>query len=127
MADQLPPLPRRLIGLGMVALAVGFLGLCVAYNKVFTPTVPVTMQIDAVDSTLLPAAEIRLRGVTVGEVRTITTNGDLATLELALQPEQTVFIPKNVTAWLVPQDAVRREHRRTPGTPGRDRRTDQRR
>ena len=104
MADHLPALPRRLIGLGMVALAVGFLGLCVAaYNKVFSPTVPVTMRIDAVDNTLLPAAEIRLRGVTVGEVRTITTDGDQATVELALQPEHTAFIPKNVTAWLVPR------------------------
>ncbi|MDT7566707.1 MAG: hypothetical protein QOG76_5331, partial [Pseudonocardiales bacterium] len=69
MADNLSAGPRRLLGLAMVGLVVALLALCVAvYAKVFTSTVPVTMQIDQVDNSFAPQAEVRLRGVTVGEV-----------------------------------------------------------
>jgi virulence factor Mce-like protein len=103
-ADNLAPLPKRLLGLLMIGLVVALLALCVAvYAKVFTPTVPVTMQIDQVDNSFTPQAEVRLRGVTVGEVTDVSTDGKLATVSLALQPDEVSHIPSNVTARLLPK------------------------
>ena len=77
--DRLPPVPRRLLGVGVVALVVALLALCVAfYNKAFTPSVPVTMRIDQVDNSFLPQSEVRMHGVTVGEVTSVTTDGSQA-------------------------------------------------
>ncbi len=102
--DRLASGPRRILGLGMVAIVVAVLVLCGAvYNKVFTDSVPVTVQIDQVDNSFLPHAEVRMRGVTVGEVNSISTNGRFATLSLALQPSQVTHIPSNVTARLLPK------------------------
>jgi virulence factor Mce-like protein len=103
-ADNLAPLPKRLLGLAMIGLVVALLGLCVAaYAKVFTSTVPVTMQIDQVDNSFAPQAEVRLRGVTVGEVTEVSTDGKLATVSLSLQPDEVSHIPSNVTARLLPK------------------------
>jgi phospholipid/cholesterol/gamma-HCH transport system substrate-binding protein len=104
MADQLSAGPRRLLGVAMLGLVVALLALCVAtYAKVFTSTVPVTMQIDQVDNSFTPQAEVRLRGVTVGEVTSVSTDGKLATIDLALQPDQVSHIPSNVSARLLPK------------------------
>jgi phospholipid/cholesterol/gamma-HCH transport system substrate-binding protein len=104
MADQLSSAPRRLLGLSMIAIVVALLGLCVAvYNKTFTPVVPVTMRIAQSDNSLLPNAEVRVRGVTVGEVTSISTDGKDATINLALQPDQAAHIPSNVTGRLLPK------------------------
>jgi phospholipid/cholesterol/gamma-HCH transport system substrate-binding protein len=102
--DRLPPVPRRLLGLGMIGLVVALLALCVAfYNKVFTPSVPVTMHIDQVDNSFLPQAEVRLRGVTVGTVTSVVTEGREAVVSMALEPAQVRYIPRNVTAQLLPK------------------------
>ncbi|MDT7623178.1 MAG: phospholipid/cholesterol/gamma-HCH transport system substrate-binding protein [Pseudonocardiales bacterium] len=104
MADNLSAGPRRLLGLAMVGLVVALLALCVAvYAKVFTSTVPVTMQIDQVDNSFAPQAEVRLRGVTVGEVKSVSTDGKVATVSLALQPDLVPHIPSNVSAQLLPK------------------------
>ena len=102
--DHLPPLPRRLLGLGMIALAVLLLLACVAaYNKIFTSTVPVSVQIDQVDNSFEPQSDVRFHGVTVGQVTKVTTNGRFATLDLELDPAQAARIPGNVTASLRPE------------------------
>ncbi len=104
MADRLAPLPRRLLGLGMIALVVAILGTCVAvYNKVFTDTVAVGLQVDQVDNSFLEKAEVRLRGVAVGEVSEVSADGTSANLTLALNPDQVANVPRNVTARLVPK------------------------
>jgi virulence factor Mce-like protein len=88
----------------MLGVVVLLLGLCVAvYNKAFTDQVPVTVQIDQVDNAFQPKADVRFRGVVVGEVDTISTNGQFATLKLALNPEQATSIPENATVALLPQ------------------------
>ena len=102
-ADNLSAGPRRLLGLGMLGLVVALLALCVLiYNKTFTSTVPVTMQIDQVDNSMAPQADVRMRGITVGEVTSITTDGRQATVSLDLNPDQVSHIPSNVTARLLP-------------------------
>jgi virulence factor Mce-like protein len=103
-ADNLSPVPRRLLGLAMIGLIVALLALCIAaYNKVFTSSVQVTMEIDQVDNSFLPQADVRMRGVTVGTVSKVSTNGSMATLTLELAPNQIAHIPRNVTAALLPK------------------------
>jgi phospholipid/cholesterol/gamma-HCH transport system substrate-binding protein len=103
-ADRLATLPRRLLGLAMVVVMLALLVLCWAfYNKVFTRVVPVTMVIDQVDNSFLPQAEVRLRGVDVGTVTKVATDGQEATVSMALDPDKVSHIPSNVTAMLVPK------------------------
>jgi phospholipid/cholesterol/gamma-HCH transport system substrate-binding protein len=104
MADRLATGPRRLLGLGMVLLVVAILGTCVAaYNKTFTSKVPVTVHIAQLDNSFLPQAEVRMRGVAVGEVSDIESVGDQAVLHLDLQPAEAARIPADVRAMILPK------------------------
>ena len=49
------------------------------------------------------SSDVKLRGLIVGEVRTIEATPDGARLELALQPDEVAQIPANVTARLLPK------------------------
>ena len=52
----------------------------------------------------LPAfADVKLRGIIVGEVREITTEGDGAVMTLAIKPEMTELIPANTSARILPK------------------------
>jgi len=93
-----------LLGLMVIGVIAAILATCVAlYAKAFTRSVPVTLQIDQVDNAFQPQAEVRLRGVTVGEVTAIHTDGHLATVSLSLQSDMVRHIPSNVTARLLPR------------------------
>jgi virulence factor Mce-like protein len=104
MADRLKTTPRRLLGLGMILIVVAILGTCIAsYNKAFTTRIPVTVRIDQVDNSFLPNAEVRMRGVNVGEVASTNVDGNTAVLNLELSPEQARRIPRNVHAMILPK------------------------
>jgi phospholipid/cholesterol/gamma-HCH transport system substrate-binding protein len=93
---------RRLLGLAFVALLLAAMGLSVlAYQKAFTPVTWVTLRADHTGLQLNPGADVKLRGVPVGEVRTVTADGQQATLRLALNPS--LDIPSTVTARLLPK------------------------
>jgi phospholipid/cholesterol/gamma-HCH transport system substrate-binding protein len=95
---------RRLLGLGFVALLGAALTLSVlTYRKAFTPVVWVTLRADHTGMQLNNGAEVKMRGVVVGEVRSIAADGRDATLRLALQPDAVPQIPRNVTARLLPK------------------------
>jgi phospholipid/cholesterol/gamma-HCH transport system substrate-binding protein len=97
-------LRQRLLGLAFVALLVGLLTLSVlAYRKAFTPVDWVTLRADHTGLQLSDGAEVKLRGVIVGEVREITADGAGATLRLALDPALTPHIPADVSARLLPK------------------------
>jgi phospholipid/cholesterol/gamma-HCH transport system substrate-binding protein len=74
-----------------------------AYRKAFTPATWVTLRADRTGMQLNQGAEVKLRGVVVGEVREITADGTGARLRLALDPESTGQIPANVSARLLPK------------------------
>jgi virulence factor Mce-like protein len=83
---------------------VAFLSFTVAvYEKVFTPAVHVTLKTDSVGNQLTPGADVKVRGVVVGEVRSVSTDGGVASLDLALQPDLVDQVPENVTARLLPK------------------------
>lgn len=94
----------QLYGLIFLVIAAMFVVLSVAfYRKAFTPVVPVTLETDHVGSQLRVGADVKVRGLLVGEVRDIRPNGDHATLDLAMDPDQMNKIPGNVTARLLPK------------------------
>jgi phospholipid/cholesterol/gamma-HCH transport system substrate-binding protein len=81
----------------LVALSVAF------YNKSFTRTVDVSLQTDRVGNQLTVHADVKVRGVIVGEVRSISSGDGFATLKLALKPDRAAAIPANVQARLLPK------------------------
>jgi len=102
--SELPPIRYQLYGLAflvivglLVALAVGF------YRKSFTPIVPVRLEAGHVGNQLRVHADVKLRGLIVGEVRAIRAKGDHAELDLALDPSIVSKIPSNVSARLLPK------------------------
>jgi phospholipid/cholesterol/gamma-HCH transport system substrate-binding protein len=72
------------------------------YNKQFTSVDMVTLHTGSAGNEMHPDAQVLVRGVQVGEVRSITANGSGATLTLAIQPGMVSKLPANVTAQMVP-------------------------
>ena len=94
----------QLYGLVFLVIAAMFVVLSVAfYRKTFVSVVPVTLETDHVGNQLRSGADVKLRGLIVGEVRAIRPNGDHAILDLALDPDHIGQIPGNVTARLLPK------------------------
>src|SRR3954471_15054706 len=93
---------RRLQGVLLLALVAGLVALSIAiYNKVFTDTVEVTLKADHTGNELLIDSDVKERGVIVGSVKSVTSNGDVAIVRLALFPERVKDIPKNVKAQIL--------------------------
>jgi virulence factor Mce-like protein len=91
-------------GVGFIAVVALLVGLSIAsFQKRFTDTVGVSLLTDRIGSQLQEASDVKIRGLIVGEVRSIETTGEGARLELALQPEMVPQIPANVRARLLPK------------------------
>ncbi|HEX6682955.1 MAG TPA: MCE family protein [Candidatus Limnocylindrales bacterium] len=102
----MPDLQRRhrILGAGFVVLLTALLTLSVlVYRKAFTDVDMVTLHADHTGMQLSRGAEVKLRGVIVGEVRSIRADGQKAILELALDPVQRKLIPADVSARLLPK------------------------
>lgn len=87
----------------LLVAAVFFAGTIGIYNKVFTPYVPVTLKADKAGNQMRVGADVKVRGVLVGEVRSIGQSTEQAVLRLALKPEMTGMIPAKVSARLLPK------------------------
>ncbi|SFQ32632.1 virulence factor Mce family protein [Amycolatopsis arida] len=95
---------HQVLGLVFLLVVALFLVTTVAiYNKAFTDSVPVRLETDRVGNQLRAGADVKLRGVRVGEVRGVASRGEVAVLDLALVPERVDDIPANVTARLLPK------------------------
>ncbi|MGI5193819.1 MCE family protein [Streptomyces sp. CA-288835] len=94
----------RLYGLVFIAVLALLLSLAVAvYQQAFTPVVRITLEADSLGNQLDPLADVKLRGLLVGEVRTVRADGKKATLDIALKPEHVAHIPADVHARLLPK------------------------
>ncbi|WP_406259406.1 MCE family protein [Streptomyces chartreusis] len=94
----------RLYGVVFIAVLALLLSLSVAvYRQAFTPVVRITLEADSLGNQLDPRADVKLRGVLVGEVREVRADGTKATLDIALQPEHVPGIPSDVHARLLPK------------------------
>ncbi|MFD6170530.1 MCE family protein [Streptomyces coeruleorubidus] len=94
----------RLYGVVFIAVLALLLSLSVAvYRQVFTPVVRITLEADSLGNQLDPRADVKLRGLLVGEVREVRADGTKATLDIALKPEHVAQIPSDVHARLLPK------------------------
>ncbi|MFI9510587.1 MCE family protein [Nocardia sp. NPDC052566] len=94
----------RLLGLAFFLIVALFVAGSIAiYNKEFTKTVDVDVVTDSVGNALTRNAEVKVRGVSVGEVRSSEANGSEVTLKLAIDPAKAQQIPANATARLLPK------------------------
>ncbi|MFJ8532797.1 MCE family protein [Streptomyces sp. NPDC093591] len=94
----------RLYGVVFLAVLALLLSLSVAvYRQVFTPVVRITLEADSLGNQLDPRADVKLRGLLVGEVREVHADGTKATLDIALKPEHVAHIPSDVHARLLPK------------------------
>ncbi|MEU5593244.1 MCE family protein [Streptomyces sp. NPDC020298] len=94
----------RVYGVLFVAVLALLLSLSVAvYRQVFTPAVRIELEADSLGDQLDPMADVKLRGLLVGEVREVHADGRKATLDIALKPEYVPDIPSDVHARLLPK------------------------
>lgn len=94
---------RRLVGVAFLLVPLLLVWLSVAvYDKRFTKVSWVTLKTASAGSEMHPHADVKLRGVVVGEVREISSDGGVATLKLAIQPDKVRLLPRNVSAQLLP-------------------------
>ena len=95
---------RRLQGLAFLVVLALLLGLAVAqYQKAFSGAVSVTLETDTIGNQLQEASDVKIRGVLVGEVRSVSADADGATIELAIDPDHLDEIPADVSARLLPK------------------------
>jgi phospholipid/cholesterol/gamma-HCH transport system substrate-binding protein len=95
---------RRLMGVAFIAVIALIVWFCVAsYAGTFTRSVTVLLKTDHIGNQLQAQSDVKVRGLIVGEVSKITSTGDGARLELALQPDKVNLIPANVSAQLLPK------------------------
>ncbi|MEU9191925.1 MCE family protein [Streptomyces hundungensis] len=98
-----PTVRRRTAGVVFLLVPALLIWLSIAvYDKDFTRADTVTVRASSVGNEMHPGAEVKLRGVVVGEVRTISADGEGARLTLALQPDKRRHIPSDVRAQMLP-------------------------
>ncbi len=94
----------RLYGVVFLAVLALLLSLSVAvYRQAFTPVVRIKLEADGLGNQLDPGADVKLRGLLVGEVRSVGADGTKATLDIALKPQYVAEIPSDVRARLLPK------------------------
>jgi ABC-type transporter Mla subunit MlaD len=95
-------------GVAFLAVLALLVGLSVAkYAGAFRSGVPVTMEVDRVGNQLTSRADVKVRGMVVGQVDEVATNGAHAVVSMTIDPDKVATIPANVSARLLPQDPVR--------------------
>jgi virulence factor Mce-like protein len=73
------------------------------YNKTFITVTPVTLETSHIGTQLGLGADVKMRGVIVGEVRGVSTTGNGAIIRLALQPAKAKVIPQGIVARILPK------------------------
>jgi len=95
---------RRTMGVALICVVAGLISLSIAiYNKAFTSTVDVKLRTDYTGNQLQPESDVKVRGLIVGSVESVHSNGSYATVNLHLDPSKVDLIPSNVTAQILPK------------------------
>jgi phospholipid/cholesterol/gamma-HCH transport system substrate-binding protein len=96
--------PYKLYGAGLLAVVCGLVTLSVLFfNQAFTSFDHVTVHVQRAGLQLLPGSDVKVRGIIVGDVQRITSNGNGADLELRLDPGKASQLPRNVTVRMLPK------------------------
>ncbi|WP_101392700.1 MCE family protein [Streptomyces sp. TLI_146] len=102
-ADTVLARRRRLAGLVYLLLPVPLIWLSLAfYHHDFESTARVVVEAGTVGNEMRPQADVKLRGVVIGRVAKVDTDGRTARLTLAMKPGQLRRVPSDVTAQLLP-------------------------
>ena len=97
-------LSLKVLGAAFIAMLVFFLWITYAFfTKAFVDYDTVTLKTDTTGVNLPQNADIKLRGVIVGEVRKVEPDGAGVKLELGMNPKLIKDVPKGVTAQLIPK------------------------
>lgn len=89
------------IFVGLLVLSVWLVN--AVFTQKFTSFDTVTLKSDTVGLNLPSRADVKVRGVIVGQVNEVKSEGGGATLQLGIKPEEIGSIPANVTAALLPK------------------------
>lgn len=104
MIDSPSRLRRLLLGLAFFLILILFVGWSVtSYNKTFKKVVSIDLVTDSVGNALPSNADVKVRGLIVGEVRSASTEAGVVTAHLAIDPDKAELIPSNTTARLLPK------------------------
>jgi len=95
---------HRVLGVAFLVLLMLFGWATYAiFTKKFVDYVPVSLHTSSIGLQLPALADVKIRGVIVGDVREISSNGHGATLSLAIDPSKASVIPENTTARILPK------------------------
>ncbi|MGB7385499.1 MAG: MlaD family protein, partial [Rhodococcus sp. (in: high G+C Gram-positive bacteria)] len=88
------PLRRRMLGALLIVAVVLFVGWSVtSYNKTFKEVVSVDLITDSVGNALPLNADVKVRGLIVGEVRSTSAVDGVVTARMAIDPDKAEMIP----------------------------------
>lgn len=89
--------------IALIALVIA--GTIAKYRGVFESNVVVTVEADRAGLTLASGAPIKLRGVEIGRVAEIRTDGSVVMIDLEIDSDKVERVPADVTAQIVPPTA----------------------
>ena len=94
----------KTLGIVFLALLVGLVYLTYAiFTKQFSSYDEVYLKTSSIGLQLPSRADVKIRGVIVGEVLDVGTDGDGATITLGIYPDDLDLIPADVTGSIVPK------------------------
>lgn len=94
----------RLLGICFVALLLAGVWLTYAvFTQRFTSFEEITMKSSSVGLQLPARADVKIRGVLIGQVLSTRADADGATLTLGIKPEHLDSVPSNITGAIVPK------------------------
>ncbi|MDQ3156716.1 MAG: MCE family protein [Actinomycetota bacterium] len=94
----------RALGAGFIAVLLFFLWLTYAvFNQKFIESVPVMLTTSTAGASLPSNADVKIRGMIVGEVRDIRPTADGVQMDIAMNPEAIKSVPRDVTAEIIPK------------------------
>ncbi len=97
-------LSLKVLGAAFIAMLIFFVWLTNAFfTKAFVSSVPVTLTTSTTGLNLPQNADVKLRGMIVGEVRKVEQDGEGVKLTMAMDPKLIKDVPKGVTAQLIPK------------------------
>ena len=100
----LSPTRRRLMGVALIMIMVMVVTLCLAFfNKAFKPSDTVYLRTATAGNQLAKQGDVKVRGVIVGEITSIDSDGQGAVVEMAIDPDFLPMVPSNATAMLIPK------------------------
>lgn len=92
------------VGLLYLLLVAALVALSVAvYNRAFSSDIEVTALVDDIGTSLQTGSDVKVRGIQLGEVTGVTSDGSGARVRLSLDPDLAQQIPADATVRLLPK------------------------